>query len=92
MHEDVYSTTVCQKQTIGNNPNPRKEKVDFPSHSLDVQWHVGSSAVRKHAELRASTRTLSKQRWAQKHVAEGCGQLGSIYIKLEVMQNSTIFC
>ncbi|CAI9156123.1 unnamed protein product [Rangifer tarandus platyrhynchus] len=50
MHEAVYSTTVCQKQTIGNNPNPRKEKVDFPSHSLDVQWHDGTSAVRKNAE------------------------------------------
>ena len=48
MHEDVYSATVCQKQTIGNNPNPHK--VDFPNHSLVIQWHDCTSAVRKNAE------------------------------------------
>lgn len=92
MHEDVYSATVCQKQTIGNNPNPHKNKVDFPNHSLVIQWHDHTSAVRKNAESYVCRRDPLKQRWAQKHVAEGCGQLGSIYIKLEVMQNSTIFC
>lgn len=72
----------------------KKKRRDFQNHGTFVQRNEYISAARMNElELHVSTtRTFSKQHWAQKQVAEGYGQLGSIYRKLEIMQNSTIFC
>lgn len=76
-----------QKQTIGNNLNLHQEKNKIFKIMICSYNGVHFSSENEWIGTTCVDVTISKQHWAQKQVAEGYVQLGSIY-----MQNSTILC
>lgn len=76
-----------QKQTIGNNLNLHQEKNKIFKIMICSYNGVHFSGANEWIGATCVDVTISEQHWAQKQVAEGYVQLGSIY-----MQNSTILC